>query len=150
MKLMACFLFSLVQYVLFFISNAFFNSASVLLNFLMNWASIVPYVLLNTYRHHLTVTFLNLVYLVLCLCQGLFFSYGCDLFFIMIFILIIINLIISLKQTQMFFYTFYFLPVRRSDSGCCLAFAPIFSLMLLIKVLFIKVLCVVNPKPVSI
>ena len=36
----------------FFISNAFFNTASVLLNFAMNWALIVAYVLLrDTYEH---------------------------------------------------------------------------------------------------
>ena len=41
-------------YAFFFISNAFFNSASVLNNFFMIWASNVAYVLLSTYNHHHT------------------------------------------------------------------------------------------------
>ena len=42
----------------FFISNAFFNSASLLLNFLMNLFPHVAYVLLNTYKIHQTETLL--------------------------------------------------------------------------------------------
>ena len=38
--------------------------------------------------------------------QGLFMSYLCDLFFIFIFIFIITNHIISLKQTHLFFAHF--------------------------------------------
>ena len=40
----------------FFISNAFFNPASVLLNFLMNWATTVAQVLLNACKDHHTET----------------------------------------------------------------------------------------------
>ena len=36
----------------FIISTLFFNLASVLLNFFMNWTSTVAYVLLNTHKHH--------------------------------------------------------------------------------------------------
>ena len=36
----------------FFISNAFFNSASVLLNFFINRALSVALVLLSTYKHY--------------------------------------------------------------------------------------------------
>ena len=39
-------------YTLSFISNAFFNSASVLLNFFMNWVWNLAQVLFNTYNHH--------------------------------------------------------------------------------------------------
>ena len=46
----------------FFISNAFFNSTSVLLNFLMNWASNVAYVLLNTFKHHHTETLIFTIF----------------------------------------------------------------------------------------
>ena len=42
----------------FFISNAFCNSDSVFLNFLINWPSNVASVLLNTYKHHHTETIL--------------------------------------------------------------------------------------------
>ena len=40
----------------FLIRNAFGNSGSVLLNFLINWPSNVAQVLLNTYNHHHTKT----------------------------------------------------------------------------------------------
>ena len=55
--------------------------------------------------------FFNLVYLCLCLRQGLFMSYWRDLFFIIFFIYIIINHTISLKQTRLFF-----LPILFSSS----------------------------------
>ena len=58
--------------------------------------------LLNTYRHCPTET----VIISLRLCQrlrlGLLMCYPCDLFFIIIFIFIIINPIISSKQTNLF------------------------------------------------
>ena len=38
----------------FLLVTLFFNSDSMLLNFLMSWASAVAYVLLNTYKHHHT------------------------------------------------------------------------------------------------
>ena len=41
----------------FFLSDIFFNSASVLLNFIMKWASNVAWVLLNTCNHHYTETY---------------------------------------------------------------------------------------------
>ena len=41
------------DYTLYFYKQCFFfNSVSELLNFFMNWASNVAYVLLNTYMHH--------------------------------------------------------------------------------------------------
>ena len=40
----------------------FFNLNSVLFNFFMNWASNVPYVLLNTHKHHHVETLLYLGY----------------------------------------------------------------------------------------
>ena len=48
---------ALNEYMLFY-KQRFFNSASVLLTFLINWASNVAYVLLNTYKHHYTKTIL--------------------------------------------------------------------------------------------
>ena len=44
------------NHTLLFKNNAFFNSASVLLNFFINWASNVAQVLLNTYNNHYTET----------------------------------------------------------------------------------------------
>ena len=41
-----------IRYTLFFISNAFFQLTSVLLNFLMNGALNVAKLLFNTYKHH--------------------------------------------------------------------------------------------------
>ena len=41
-------------YTLFYNQRLFFNSTSVLLNFFMNWASNVAWVLLNTYGHRYT------------------------------------------------------------------------------------------------
>ena len=44
-------------YTLFsLLATLFFNSASMLLNFFMNWASNVVWVFLNTYNHHYTET----------------------------------------------------------------------------------------------
>ena len=54
-------------------------------------------------------TFLDLVYLYLCLRQGLFMSDGCNLSFIIIFISIIINHLISFKADKIFFAHFLFL-----------------------------------------
>ena len=102
----------------------------------------------------------HLIYLVrlglFCLCLlrlGLFCLYLCNLFFIVTFIFIIINPIISLKQTHLFlfFCTFfrispiYLLSCQKFSLRGCLAFAYFFgnfSLMLLIKVLFIKKVCI--------
>ena len=44
------------RYTSYFISNAFFNSALVLLTFFMNWGSYIAQVLLNTYKHDHTET----------------------------------------------------------------------------------------------
>ena len=52
---------------------------------------------------------LYLVYLCSCLGLGLFMSYLCDLFFIFILILMVINNIISLKRTHLFFAHFFLL-----------------------------------------
>ena len=73
----------------------------------------------------------------LCLCLGLFISYLCNILFIIIFIFITVNHIISLTQINLVFGHAY----QNFSSGCCLAFACFFanfSLVLLIKVLLIK------------
>ena len=57
----------------------------------MNWASNVAVVLLDSYKHLYTETVLYMQYLCPYLGLGLFLSYLCDLFFIFIFILILIN-----------------------------------------------------------
>ena len=46
---------------------------------------------------------LHLLYLCPCLGLGLYISYICDLFFIFSLIFIVINHIISIKQTYLFF-----------------------------------------------
>ena len=86
------------------------------------------------------MSYLELQYfacLSLCLCLGLFISYLCNILFIIIFIYITFNHIISLTQKNLFFGHAY----QNFSSGCCLAFACFFanfSLVLLIKVLLIK------------
>ena len=87
----------------FFISNVFFSSASLLLNFLKNWVSNVAWVLFLQRRHNLTETryifyiCLSVYALVgICLIYVIYFA-------IMIFIFIAINHIISLKQANSFF-----------------------------------------------
>ena len=78
-----------------FISSAFFQlSLSVAL--LFHRASNIVIIIL---RHILYV-----VYLCSCLGLGLFISYLCDLFLIFSLILIVINYIISFKQTYLFFF----------------------------------------------
>ena len=86
------------------------------------------------------MSYLELQYfacLSLCLCLGLFISYLCNILFIIIFIYITVNHIISLTQKNLFFGHAY----QNFSSGCCLAFACFFanfSLVLLIKVFLIK------------
>ena len=46
--------FSVAPQAFFYKQPFFFNSASVLLNFYMNWATNVTYLLLNTYNHYHT------------------------------------------------------------------------------------------------
>lgn len=68
----------------FFIKNAFFILASVLLNFSMNRAGNDAYVLLNACLSTITLTYcLHLLHL--CSCLGLTLSMSYDLFFIFIF-----------------------------------------------------------------
>ena len=81
--------------------------------------------MLITYKY-LTMAIFGLVFSCLYLRQGLFVSCWCDLFFTIIFIFIIINHIISLNQTQLFFCSSCRLPVKSSAAGCCLAFAYFF------------------------
>ena len=98
-------------YTLFLEAALFFNSASVLLNFIMNWASKIA----SCYLIHITIITLSynlyLVYLCPCLGLSLFMSYLCDLFFIFSLRFIVINHITSFKQTYLFFVYFleYFL-----------------------------------------
>ena len=82
----------------------FFNSVSVLLNFFMNWASIVAWVLLNTYNHIILRHFTFGIFLTISR-PGSIMSYLCDLFFILSLIFIIIYHII-LKQMYLFFWHF--------------------------------------------
>ena len=72
------------------------------------------------YWYYLIATLFGFSVLRLCLHQRLFLSDGWDLFFMTIFIFIIINHIISLKQTRLVFF-WHFLSVKSSDSECCLA-----------------------------
>ena len=89
----------------------------------------------------------------------LFMSYPCNLFFLLIFIFIIIDRIISWIQMQLFFFAYFLEHIvlflennadeeyekisnsKSSASRCCLAFAWFFanfSLALFIKVLLVK------------
>ena len=80
----------------------FFQLSLSVSYFFMNWVSNVACVLLNIYKYHHTETLSYLLYLYTCLDLGLFMLYLCDLFFIFIFILIMINRIISWIQTHLF------------------------------------------------
>ena len=84
----------------FFISNAFCNSDSVFLNFLINWPSNVASVLLNTYKHHHTETILIFYYMP----RPRNISCPCDLFFIFIIIFTVINHVVSWIRTHFFFF----------------------------------------------
>ena len=66
----------------FFINNVFFQLTSVLLNFSINLASNIAKKVCLIHVDILLWHFLDLVCLCLCLRQGLFVSYRCDLFFI--------------------------------------------------------------------
>ena len=141
----------------FYKQRFFFNSASVLLNF--SWIDLQ--ILLRCYLIHITIIILrhiHLVYLCPCLGLGLFTPYLCDVVFIFSLIFIVINQIISFKQTYLFFVQFLqyllldlddnlnekkqqFSNNKRSVSGCCLGFTWFFanfSLALIVKVLLIK------------
>ena len=91
----------------FFTSNAFVNSASVLLNSFVNWASNVAWVLLNTYKHHYNETFCTYLYLCQHIDIGLTMSYWYDLFLIFIFILIFILIIVICKISQIQMHLFF-------------------------------------------
>ena len=120
----------------------------------MKSASNVASALLIAHNYHHTETNLHLVYLCPCFGLVLFLSYlWCNPFFIFSLIFIIVNHMISLKQTRLFFaYRIFHISFgwkhgwrkwilfkkQSSASGCCLAFAWFFgnfSLVLLIKVL---------------
>ena len=91
----------------FLLAILFFNRASVLLNFFLNWSSNVAYVLLITYKHHYTERHISyLVYFGPCLGLGLFMSHIGDLFFIFSLIFIVISSITSWKQTHLFYAHF--------------------------------------------
>ena len=74
----------------------FFNPVSLLLNFLMNGAS--------NMLHFDTILLKHVVFVYLCACLhlGLLMSYLYDLSFSIISVFIMINYIISLKQTHIF------------------------------------------------
>ena len=145
----------------FYKQRFFFNSASVLLNF--SWIDLQ--ILLRCYLIHITIIILrhiHLVYLCPCLGLGLFTPYLCDVVFIFSLIFIVINQIISFKQTYLFFVQFLqyllldlddnlneknqqFSNNKRIVSGCCLGFTWFFanfSLALIVKVLLIKKACI--------
>ena len=96
----------------------FFKQVSELLNFLNNLASNIASVLYITYRDHLTETLFWISYI----CVYVYVRvYLClmdvsDLFFIIIFIFIITNHVMSLKQKCLF-------PIKNLAPGCCLEFA---------------------------
>ena len=90
----------------FLISNAFFNSASVLLNSSMNWASNIALVLLNTCSHNYTWKSFIFSIISPCLGLGLFMPHPCDLFFIFSLIFVVTNHITPFKQTYLFFVDF--------------------------------------------
>ena len=72
-------------------------------------------------------------------------SNQCDLLSIIMFIFIIINQVISIKPTQLFlgfFCLIYFLPVKRSVLGCCLAFAYVFANFSIVVLINALLLCV--------
>ena len=72
-------------------------------------------------------------------------SNRCDLLSIIMFIFTIINQVISIKPTQLFFVFFcliYFLPVKRSVLGCCLAFAYVFANFSVVVLINALLLCV--------
>ena len=81
----------------------------MLVNVFMNLTSNIVYALLNTNKHIILRHFLCLVYLFQCLDLGLFMSYLCDLFFIIVFFFILINHIFSLKQTHFLEHALLFL-----------------------------------------
>ena len=85
----------------------FSNQRLCCLTFFMNQASKVAQMLINADKHRHTQTLFIFSSLYLCLDQGLFMSFLCDLFLFRIFIFIITNLIISLKQIHMFFAHFF-------------------------------------------
>ena len=89
-----------------------------------------------TYRDHLTVALFWISYICVYVYVRVYLCLMdlCDLFFIIIFIFIIINHVMSLKQKCLF-------PIKNLAPGCCLEFALFssnFSLVLLLKVLLIK------------
>ena len=91
----------------FYKQRFFFRSASVLLNF----SRIDRQMLLRCCLIHKSIIilrhFLYLLYLCPCLFLGLFLSYLCDLFFIVIFFFMMITCIISRIQTYIFFCLFF-------------------------------------------
>ena len=101
-----------IQYFLFYI----YLSGSVIslvdlnlrVQFFMNWASNVAYMLLDTNNLNYTwgTVIFSIFYLAyLCRCPGLdvFILHLCDLCFIFSLTFIVINLITSLKKTHLFF-----------------------------------------------
>ena len=92
----------------FYRQRFFFNSASMLLDFLMNRASNVASVLLNAHKHHYAGPHFIFSKLVSMSRPSLFILYLCDLYFIFSLIFIVINHITSLKQTETRFSCIFF------------------------------------------
>ena len=79
----------------------FFNSASVLLNFFMNWAPDVAWVLLIAHNHHHTVTS-YICYIVLMSSPSFIYVVSMwSIFFIFRLVFIMIDQLIPLKQTHL-------------------------------------------------
>ena len=87
----------------------FLNSPSVLLNFFLNCASNVSYVLLNTYKHHHRETLFLFTKFVFMSRPRSIYIVSVWFIFIFIFIFIMINRIISWIQTHshLFFCLFF-------------------------------------------
>ena len=123
----------------FFINNVFFQLTSVLLNFSINLASNIAKVVCLIHVDILLWHFLDLVCLCLCVRQGLFVSYRCDLFFINIplkffkgclpqillgSLMNTLSHIFSLKQRRLLFWpqgaALFLLNFLAISSWCCL------------------------------
>ena len=91
----------------FYNQRFFFNPASVFLNFFINWASNVAWVLLDTYEHDRTGTlFMFTIFVSISRSRSIYVVSACT-FFIFIFIFIMINRIIFWGQTHLFFCLFF-------------------------------------------
>ena len=114
----------------FVISNAFFQLSLLLLNSLLLDPSMLLWCCMLRRNIVLSWHFLDFVFLCLCLRQALFMSDGCVLSFIIVFIFIIIDHLISFKADKILFYLFYFFIFKSLSQGLAwflLNFLPILT-----------------------